>query len=121
MDIFDEYVGIPWEDLNCWALIRLVMKEQFGLKVPKSAQGAKNYARPIHCHDMHPNTPQPGDVVELKDAPDGVFGRHAGVFVTNVHVLHTEKVTGSLIEDSRRVRMAWRIGIVWRATCLPKA
>lgn len=33
----NEYIGIPWGELNCWALVRSVYDERLGIKLPMYA------------------------------------------------------------------------------------
>ena len=103
---FQEYIGIPWDQLNCWELVRKVQRECFGIDLPVTPERAENFVEKV-------TVPKPGDILQMKSAPGGP-NKHAGVYIDESRVLHTEIISGSLIEDTRSIRFKWRPIQVYR-------
>jgi cell wall-associated NlpC family hydrolase len=96
-----QYVGIPYSQLDCYALVRLVSEKEFNTVLPDILDYVGNPDLYI-LDEMESNRwefvqfgAQPGDVVSL-----GVLGqppRHVGLYLGMNYVLHTSKSHGSLI------------------------
>jgi len=114
----DAYIGIPYlrhgydrQGADCWGLLCMVMAEVFGHALPRhdvwldraSYEGAAEWT-PVPLGDV-----EPGDVLHMWGIHDGArVPLHCGVIVEPGLVLHTEGPAGSIIEDYRRKRAAWR-------------
>lgn len=106
-----DYVGLPYLDdgysragVSCWGLVWLVQREVFG--------------RALHRHDQAQSTnfeivdfgkENEGDVLHMWGIQDGKrLPMHVGVITEPGHVLHIEGETGSIVENYRSLRAAWR-------------
>jgi len=101
-----KYVGLPFLDhgrdfkgVDCWGLVRLVLKEEKGIDVPSYgdisatdldavARMVKREALLVPWVDVLPNAVQPFDVAVMfrRIAPV-----HVGIMVTRWDVLHIEE------------------------------
>ena len=115
MRCFDKYIGVPFIErgrgpsgLDCWGLVRLVLKEQAGIERPE-------YSTDCFTHETsqaiirHTNS---ADWIEI-DPPAQRFdmavmwsiaGRrrllmHVGIVIAPNLLLHTEPHTGSVVVD----------------------
>jgi len=115
-----EYVGIPFRDkgfdpvsgLDCWQLVRLFYRQEFGIALPDymalyssslDMNGASDAIR-IGMKDWnHVDTPKYGDVLifRITSAP-----WHTGVRLDGGNMLHTDEGHGSVIEPINGIR--WR-------------
>lgn len=97
----EDYVGIPYSKLDCYALVRLVSEKEFNTVLPDIVDYVEN--PDLYILDEMESSRwervefggQPGDVVSL-----GVRGqppRHVGLYIGMGYVLHTSRSHGSLI------------------------
>ena len=106
------YVGIPFEEYNCWQLICKIYNEQFGIKLSdysneyKTALDKENirliYERELKIWQQIKN-PAFGDIIVLM-----IQGQpwHTGIVVSKQFMLHTERKIQSMIESYN--------GIIWK-------
>jgi len=100
----EKYIDIPFAEYNCWQLICLVYREQFGIQIPtfkdeyKHALDRENIGK-IYEREMCLWTPvdvqQLSDIIVLR-----VQGQpwHAGLVLSDTDMLHTERGLNSVIE-----------------------
>jgi len=112
-DWVNAYVGLPFrahgrdrDGVDCWGLVRLVLADQFGRRLPSYADGyssvedAKDIGRLIRgemgpWHPVAPGAERPGDVVlmRLMNQP-----MHVGVVVAAGWMLHIEDGIDACLE-----------------------
>ena len=100
-----DYIGIPFEELNCWQLFCRVYEEQFNIILPlfkneyAGPMDKKNikklYEREVPISWIKVNPPEIGDAILLR-----VQGQpwHVGIIVASKHMLHTQEAMSSIIE-----------------------
>ncbi len=108
---FAKYVGIPFADhgreasgCDCWGLVRLFYREQFGVELSDlgpvyrdtmDAGGMRRvYADQLACWQPV-EKPQPGDAVVLDVRGEPV---HVGIVVDGRRMLHVERGTDAVVE-----------------------
>ena len=112
-DWVNAYIGLPFrahgrdrDGVDCWGLVRLVLADQFGRRLPSYADGyasvedAKDIGRLIRgemgpWHPVAPGAERPGDVVlmRLMNQP-----MHVGVVVAAGWMLHIEDGIDACLE-----------------------
>lgn len=101
-DCFNHLVGIPYEDLNCWQLVKQFYSDvlQIGLKhyverTPDDKQEIKSLIYSNVGEFEKVETPEFGDIVILK-----IYGieSHIAVFVGEGKILHTTRGVGSCLD-----------------------
>jgi len=107
--------GRDWTGCDCWGLVCLVYKNELGVELPSygdvSAYDIR--AKVLRVKSESPmwkdvDKPKEYDVVLMTEHGSRYPG-HCGVMLDGIHVMHTEEVTGVLVEDislptvSRRV------------------
>ena len=120
----DQYVGLPFkwngyerDGIGCYGLVALVMREQFGVEMPRHDDVADLLASGSDA-DV-PSVPgwrekpmrdaKAGDILHMNGVHNGqIQPMHIGVFVGSMRVLHIEKDVGSCIIDISNRRHAWR-------------
>lgn len=98
------YIGLTYEQVTCWGLVRLVYQEQLGIELPELEPDTE----PEDVDDWYQVTPgyeRPMDVAVFRE-PEG--GKHVGLVVGSGKMLHsTERQNrGSVIERYK--------GFLWR-------
>lgn len=98
--------GRDWPNVDCWGVIRLVLKEQVGIEVPTygevSARGLLAVAKTIEADSsirpwVKVDVPQTFDIVKMNG--DRQADRrtrpevHVGIMVSETDMLHVELVT----------------------------
>jgi len=126
-DWVNAYVGLPFkvhgrdrDGIDCWGLVRLVLADQFGRRLPSYAGGyasvedAKDIGRLIRgemgpWHPVPPGAERPGDVVlmRLMNQP-----MHVGVVVAAGWMLHIEDGIDACLEPYDGAR--WRRRVLGR-------
>lgn len=112
MEWVERYLGIPYlergrtlDGCDCWGLVRLVLKERFGIELP-SLDGSYDHVDPELSARLI-NQTAPAVDARLVDTPcagDVAVMRvraataHVGVFVSETHVLHTVRGRGPALE-----------------------
>lgn len=105
-----QYVGIPYADLDCYALVCRAALELYGLKFPTFPDYVAN-AETIISGEMTGGNWKPiskydarsGDVVTLSPMAGG--GRHVGLVVAPNLILHTTINYGSMVQAERGLRI----------------
>lgn len=119
------YIGIPFEQLDCYALTRLFYRQEFGIELEdfgltcekESEKGffskvAINYKE--YCAKwIEVDKPCLGDVIALKwNLAMPNFVTHFAIAVSSERMIHTSYKTGSILDNiSRYTRV---IGGVYR-------
>ena len=125
----DQFVGIPYGQFNCWALVRHVLREQFGVTVPSydgdyaDEEEAAEIADLIYRERSHwivighglseRQRFRAGDVIHtylLRPREPS----HVGVIVDAERMLHTRAKTGSIIEHYTKPFWSRRVVGVYR-------
>lgn len=116
-----EYVGIPYrfgadgrDGADCWGLVRMVLRERFGVDLPAFEH---DDADPHRLHaivdDALPTVgarrvpaPDPGDLALMR-----IIGEpcHIGVVTGDGYMLHTLHAHGSVLERYRDRKWAKRL------------
>ena len=123
----ERYIGIPFveygrsrEGCDCWGLLYVVLREQFGCAVPSYSDktwkcGVSTYEKIQNRKEIanimgegkslwKPTTsPKPGNGILLTQAG---LACHVGVVISSTHMLHTEEHINSVIADF--TGLAWR-------------
>lgn len=102
-----EYIGQPYDECDCWDLVKLFYKDSFNREMPFET----NYGAPgndeayrkkiskiveIHsCHFEEVDTPKFGDIILFK-----ILGlpAHVGIYLDKKTFLHSIRETGCCIE-----------------------
>lgn len=109
MNWIEKYVGIPfvdggrdWTGLDCWGLVRLVLKTECNIEVPsygdisadELAAVAREVASECSKEPWHPVIkPLTFDVAVMHKRKSPV---HVGIMTTPTHMLHIERATHSV-------------------------
>ena len=115
------YVGTDYDKMDCYELVRVVLLESFGIKVPKLEEhsptpkvvGGQALSDP-HWVAVPYNDRQAGDVMALSPTvikPTEGVG-HVGIVLHKLWVLHADKKYGAIIQDEAGLR---RRGFIHRA------
>ena len=112
---FNQYVGLPYKPrgidrngLDCWGLVRLVLDEQFNIKIPEISYNLKKELREMNPHikgiklkEIDLKDASAGDVVRMVGYRDQrEHNLHVGIFINHRYILHSEnELTMSRIED----------------------
>jgi len=112
----EKYVGLPFEEYNCWQLICLVYRNEFKINLPTyeneytDALDAKKikkiYERELKIWTSI-KTPQPPDLIICR-----VRGQpwHTGIVIAQNEMLHTQRYSNAVIE--RYDRFTWKNRII---------
>ena len=114
IEIDNKYIGIPFEQLNCWQFICHYFKHEFNIKLPcftgeyQDAYDNKNIAK-IYTRELAnkiwPRVKSPAYPDLVVFLIDG-FKWHAGIVLDNVSMLHTQERCDSCIE--RYIGPRWK-------------
>lgn len=110
-DWVKSYVSIPYEDVDCYGMVRLVYKEQYYIDL-----------EPIHSRDKLDNwdvvfdghgepAVREGDVLMFKDDP---VNRHVGIVLDETFMLHSIRGVNSCVERWNRLNWRGRLVKVYR-------
>jgi cell wall-associated NlpC family hydrolase len=115
-DWVQKYIGLEFEDYNCWQLVALIYKREFNIEIPTYEDEYKNaldrdaiaeiYARELQVW-VKTDEPKVPDVVVCR-----VKGQpwHAGTMVTPGIMLHTQRHLNAIIEHYDR--FTWKNRII---------
>jgi cell wall-associated NlpC family hydrolase len=111
------YVGIPYQEKNCWQLIQLIFAEQWGVTLPDFDVTVRGtaidtiFASGIVWQAVDPQAVQIGDVVAITG---GRYVRHVGLVVAPGVMLHSQDGTDSVIESYESFVWRQRVGGFYR-------
>ena len=109
------YIGLPYEQAHCWALVRRVYADRLGLDLPTYGEiDARDLARVARAMrdaaDTGPwcavDSPQPFDVVLMAGRSRTA---HVGIMVDSTRLLHTESATGCVLASVTNPAVAGRV------------
>jgi hypothetical protein len=115
--IDNKYIGIPFEEMNCWQFICYYFKNELNIKLPcyqdkyKNAEDkesiTKLYSQEL-ASKIWPEIKMPiyPDIAVFKI--DGYLW-HAGIVLGNNYMLHTQKFCNSVIEKYTNLRWKNRL------------
>lgn len=107
---WNQYVGIPFkwrgsarDGCDCWGLVCLVMREQFGADLPALLRRVRKtdvhvnalmeHTRKVELEDL-----QPGDILHMRGLNhDSAHDLHCGIVLPKGRVLHSEEGAGSCV------------------------
>lgn len=100
------YIGLEWQELDCWQLVTKVLNEQFSILLPDLNVGAKldidtkeiqyeNERKDWRLEWKQVEEPQEGDLVLF--AQSGVTF-HIGLVIDSNSFLHSTEATGCVVE-----------------------
>jgi cell wall-associated NlpC family hydrolase len=101
----NEYVGIPYRELDCYALVRKVSKQEYSVVLPVVADYANDPAAAVERWESCLNwksIPQPevGCVVVMGQSIG--CAKHVGIYIGGA-ILHSTRKYGSVIQDMHQV------------------
>lgn len=117
---YAKWIGIPYDQLNCWDLFREVQKEINGHNIPKIQvpEGDDDKGILTESHEERKRwaptvDPKLGDAVLMGR---GKVATHIGVYMGANQVLHTTEKHGSCISDVRHFGIMGIniLGYFWR-------
>ena len=125
-DVFDtsKYIGIPytnkgrdWSGCDCWGLVRLIYKTEYGINLLSFSDDYENSEEGVKVKDVvqkgkdlfnniEKESPEYGDIVvfRMKGNPC-----HVGVYVGSDRVLHVLRGTEAVIERLNSFRLKGRV------------
>ena len=114
----NKYIGIPYADRDCYALVRLVLEQECGTLIPPPENEVSTYtttgeAQPIVESYWNPvplDERRPMDVALFQ----GTELCHCGVLVGRDRFLHTSEPTGAIVESLRDRYWSQRLEGVYR-------
>lgn len=123
---WNQYIGIPFVDggagpsgCDCWGLVRLIYRQEFGIDLPgvvyetmpeaKSIQAALELTRDAFWEPV--DMPRAGDVLSLRVAG---HESHVGIVTTPGHMLHMPEHEDSVIEPYTSRRWKERVIGIYR-------
>ncbi len=129
---WNEYIKTPFKEkgrghdgCDCWGLVKLIYKEQLGIELPgyeevyETTNDREILAATIKNERdsrwMHPDKPQPFDVIILNMAG---MPMHVGIVTHKGHMIHCAKDVGTAHEKFNQLR--WKnkvIGFARHAEC----
>jgi hypothetical protein len=111
-----EYVGTPYASLDCFALVRKVALECFGLRYPaleeynpKPERVVFNELQTGNWINIDYADRRGGDVITL--SPHSGTPGHVGIILADLWVLHNDKKYGCIIQNDAGLR---RRGFLYR-------
>jgi cell wall-associated NlpC family hydrolase len=102
----NDYIGLPFEEFNCWDLFRKVYREQFNIHLPDFKNEYNSHMdgrrikkimrRELYLNWSKKEIPKIGDGIALniRDEP-----WHVGIVVSDESMLHTYNKISSCIES----------------------
>ena len=101
LDSFRNYIGIPYEEQDCYEIIQTYYREVLNLELDDlyssrpSTEKTEQFYLEQRTRFKEIDTPEFGDIIVFK-----VFGLacHIGMYVDKVHFFHSRKTTNSCLE-----------------------
>ena len=92
MKHFAKYIGLDYDELDCWKLVRKIYADEYGIEIPKL---------PIETQEAHN-----WNIIELSAEEEGdllVFRikelkRHVGIVISDGRMIHSDNVAGVVVE-----------------------
>ena len=119
-----KYIGIPFvvkgrtqAGCDCWGLVRLVLEEQFKVKIPsysddyESIEDWKHLSKLIESRipewvPVLPNARCAGDVVLIRARGLPI---HIGILASRIWMLHTDRKTSVCLERIEGITFTYRV------------
>lgn len=128
---YSGYIGIPYvkngrditEDggLDCWGLLIVVFKEQYGITLPRLdalqvVDNRKTMVQQVEDFGLY-NLVKP--VVDTQEGDIAVFNIigdpvHVGIILSKTHVLHTQMSAGCIVEKYTSHKWSRRLQGIYR-------
>lgn len=89
----DDYVSIPYEELNCWQLIQLIYKEIYQIDLT-GIEDQRGLIRSGFWQEVTGGY-QASDILLFKECETST---HVGFLLDNTYMLHADQSCGSVIE-----------------------
>jgi cell wall-associated NlpC family hydrolase len=108
MKNINNLVGIPYDRMDCHALVRHASLQLNGVVLPDFADYIKRSEELIEQERIEGNwqkvdKPMPGDVCTLATRVNA--STHVGIYIEDDLILHTSERYGSMIQTERGLRM----------------
>ena len=108
MKHFAKYIGLSYDELDCWALVRAIYKNEYNIEIPKL---------PIETQEAHNwnlielNAEEEGDLLvfrvdELK--------RHVGIVIADGRMIHSDNDAGVVVERYLGTMWKCRLSKIYR-------
>lgn len=95
----DRYLGLPYEQCDCWQLIRRVFAEQWGITLPTEPN-------PEGWFEVGPEEARLGDVLAFHEPRDPRHPWHVALCLGEGEILHADERVDTIRETYNRP--AWR-------------
>ena len=105
------YISIPYEEVDCYGLVRLVYKEQYATELQPIESPDKLEDWDVVFEGKGEPAIKEGDVLMFKDDP---INRHVGIAIDEQYMLHTIKGVNSCLERWKRLNWRGRLVKVYR-------
>jgi probable lipoprotein NlpC len=120
----DQYVGVPYEQYDCWAIIRRIYQDRWQIALPDWALGPRG----VPVNDILAGGPEWTEVdraqARLSDIVAITRGRwvcHVGMVVDHGWMLHTEPNIESVLESYEGFVYRSRIAGMYRHPAMASA
>jgi len=102
------YIGLPYSDLDCWALVRAVYRDEFNIQLPElPIQMEEKY----NWIEVEPGSERPGDLLLFRMKK---LKRHVALVVGDGRMLHSDEENGVVAERYRRDMWKTRLQTIYR-------
>ena len=91
MHEFEKYTGIPYEEMDCWDLVRYIMSDMNGIELPMIPWHDSD----ISYEEISREEAMCGDLVKFSETD---IVTHIGIFIDEYNFIHTRPDLGSCID-----------------------
>ena len=92
MNHLNIYVGLSYDELDCWALVRSVYKDIYHVELPKLPIETE---QKNHWREVLPGSELQGDLLLFRIAE---LKRHVGLVIGDGRMIHSDENAGVVIE-----------------------
>ena len=107
------YVGIPYDELTCWSLVKAVYKDIYDIEIA-GIREQRDLVKSGFWYEVE-NEFQTGDVLVFKESH---VKRHVGLLLTPDHMLHADQHCGTIIDRWVGVNWKPRLDSIYRCNKL---
>lgn len=119
----NRYVPISFDGLDCYGLVRLIYRVEFGIEVPDPHISALDvgrvfaeYRRCIISHWAEISTPEPWCIIAMAQDPlQPDLVQHFGILLPGAKVLHTSAELNAHVSHLSSIRWSIRGYYRWRS------
>ena len=108
------YVGLPYDEVNCWDLVKKVYKEVYDVEISGIREQGDLIKTGFWCEVT--DEFQTGDILLFKQSH---VKRHVGILLNHEYMLHADQRCGTIID--RWVAGNWetRLDSIYRCKLIP--